>query len=40
VEVRTGSDFLSEGFRTIAIEARDIILDIIELNKMMEVKEF
>jgi hypothetical protein len=38
--VRTGADYLSEGLRTIALEARDIISDLIELDKLLKAKEF
>jgi hypothetical protein len=38
--VRTGADYLSEGLRTIALETRDIISDLIELDKMLKSKEF
>jgi hypothetical protein len=36
--VKTGANFLSEAMRTIALEMRDIISDLIELEKMIKTK--
>lgn len=38
--VRTGAEYLSEGLRTIALETRDIISDLIELDKLLKTKSF
>jgi hypothetical protein len=35
VKVKSGYDYLSEGFRTIAIEMRDMLIDLNRLSKLL-----
>ena len=40
VMAKTTSQYLSEGFRTVAIEMRDMLTDLNHLSKMLAKQEF
>jgi hypothetical protein len=40
IKAKTGYEYLSEGLRTVAIEMRDMIVDLNRLSKMLAKTEF